>query len=152
MKNKSNQVVKIQKTISLLLLVGCFNVSAQTTNTLTNTNTPTQTKTMNYTLTFDDSQKTIANPAEADIRAAVTAHKDDFGPVFQISPDDKKESLQIDAQGDSHFAFDYTRDEKGGYISKRENFSIEEAVKILTAYRNGSADWMKLVDWKELKP
>jgi hypothetical protein len=36
--------MKIQYIISLLLIVGCFAVSAQTTNTLTNTNTPSSSR------------------------------------------------------------------------------------------------------------
>lgn len=137
--------MRIRHIIPLLLLAGGITVGAQTTNT------PLHPKTMSYTLTFDESQKTIANPKESDIRAAVTTHKDDFGPVFQIGLDNSKEVFQIDAQGSSRFSFDYGDGGNVGYISKREDFSLEEAVKILTAYCTGTPDWKKTVDWKELK-
>jgi hypothetical protein len=107
---------------------------------------------MSYTLTFDESQKPITNPKEADIRAAVIAHQADMGPIFLIGPDGSKEFLRINVEDKGHFSFEYTKDGNGsGFVSIRENFSIEEAVKILTAYCTGSPDWKRAVDWKELK-
>jgi hypothetical protein len=138
--------MKIQHIIPLLLLAGGLTVGAQTTNT------PPHTKTMSYTLTFDESQKTIANPKEADVRAAITAHQTDMGPIFLIGPDGSKEFLRINVEDNGHFSFEYTKDGNGsGFVSVRQNFSVEEAVKVLTAYSSGAVDWKKLVDWKELK-
>jgi len=105
---------------------------------------------MSYTLTFDERQKTIANPKEADIRAALKAHKDDIGPVFQIYPDGSNDALTVETSGDSSYTFSYADGSKTSYISKKD-YLIEEAVKILTAYCTGSPDWKKMVDWKELK-
>ncbi len=144
--------MKIQHIIPLLLIVGCCTVSAQTTNKLTTT--PAQ-KTLNYTLIFviENNQKKIANPTEADIRTAMhTPVSDDVGGIFQIMPDGKPETLQIEANGKGHFALDYCPnadpDGKDCVFSKQDTLTFEEALKVLLAYRNGSADWKKLVEWK----
>lgn len=133
------------------MLLGFCAASAQTINSTATTTATTRTKTMSYKLTFFDSQKTIPSPTEADIRAAVTLHKDDFGPVFIIGLDGTHGFIRVIAEQDSHFSFQYTVDGSVVYISTKETFSIEDAVKVSTAYKNGSADWKKLVDWKELK-
>ena len=125
--------------------------SAQTTNSSNTTNGITKTNTMSYKLTFFDSQQTISNPTEADIRAAVTSHKDDFGPIFIIGLDETKGFIRVVAEQDSHFSFQYTVDGSVVYVSTKETFSIEDAVKVSATYKNGSADWKKMVDWKELK-
>ena len=130
--------------IPLLLLVGCSAMSAQTTNSPTNTNTPTHRKTMSYTLMFEESKTTIPNPTEADIRAAVTSYKD-----FEIDLSGTEDFLRITVSGRA-FSFD-GKDGNVGYMTKKDVVSIEEAVKIMTAYRNGSADWKKMVDWDQIK-
>ena len=112
---------------------------------------------MNYTLEFtvDDKHKPITNPTETDIRAAMqTPVSDDMGPIFQIYPDGIKETLQIELSGKKgHFSFDYcpntNSDGNDCVFSKRDNLSFEEALKVMLAYRNGSPDWKKLVEWKK---
>jgi len=119
-------------------------------DTVTNTSTTTHIETMSCTLTFDENQKTMPNPTEADIRAAMISHEDDFGPIFYIGLDGTKDFLRIHALGKGRFSFEYTHDGNAGYLSKREDFSVEEAIKILTAYRNGSADWMTMAEWTKI--
>ena len=132
--------MKIHHIIPLLLLAGGITVGAQPTNFYPR-----------YTLIFDVGQRGIANPTEADIRSAVTGYKGQMGPIFQISMVGTKETLQIDALGDGHYSFEYSDGGKVGYISKRKDYSIEEAVKILTDYRYGSPIWNETIDWKERK-
>jgi len=141
--------MKIHHIIPLLLLAGGITVGAQTTNT------PPHTKTMSYTLTFvlEDNQKKIPNPTDADIQAAMhTKVSDDVGGIFQLGVDGTNDALQLEANGKWHFQFTYepNADPSGKDIllSKRDNFTFEEALKVLLAYRNGSADWKKLVEWK----
>ena len=102
---------------------------------------------MNYTLTFTDSQKKITNPTEADIRAAFnTKVRDDLGSVFDIASG--SDALQLELMAKGRFAFTYVGAEDS-YASKRENFSAEEALKVMLAYRNGSPDWKSLVELKK---
>lgn len=143
--------MKTQLIIPLLLLAACCAVSAQTTNS--NTNTPAKIKSMNYTLTFvlENNQKKIPNPTEADIRAAMhTPVSDDVGGIFYIGEDGTDDLLQIEANGKGHFNLSYvpSADGKGSLFSKRDNFTFEEALKILLAYRNGDPGWKKLLEWK----
>ncbi len=120
------------------------------------TNPPTTKKTMNCKLEFtlDDKHKPIYNPTEADIRAAMqTPVSDDIGGIFQIIPEETGETLQIELSGTKgHFSFDYcpnaNPDGKDCIFSKRDNLSFEEALKVLVAFRNGSPDWKKLVEWR----
>jgi len=119
-------------------------------DTLTNANTTTRAKNMSCTLKFDENEKTILNPTEADIRAAVTSHKDGIGPIFYIGLDGTEDFLRISVFKGA-FSFD-GREGNVGYMSKRDILSIEEAVKVMTAYRNGSADWKRMVDWEQVKP
>ncbi|MGO8836891.1 MAG: protein kinase domain-containing protein [Limisphaerales bacterium] len=119
-------------------------------DTLTNASTTVRAKTMSCTLKFDENEKTIPNPTEADIRAAVTSHKDGIGPVFYIGLDGTEDFLRISVFKGA-FSFD-GREGNVGYMSKRDILSIEEAVKVMTAFRNGSADWKRMVDWEQVKP
>ena len=108
---------------------------------------------MSHTLKFEDESKSIPNPTEADIRSAVTSHvpdEDSFGPILGIGLDGTEEILRINSLEKGRFSFEYT-DGNFGYTSKRQNFSPEETVKVLTAYGNGTSDWMKLVDWDKVK-
>lgn len=130
-----------------MLLAGGITVGAQTTNTTTHA------KTMSYTLIYEESSKTINNPTEADIRAALnTRISDDFGPVFRIEANGTGELLQVIAMDKNHFSFSYcpnaNPDGKDCLFSKKEDLTFDEALKVLLAYHNGSADWKKLVEWK----
>ena len=95
---------------------------------------------------YEYSKITIPNPTEADIRAAVTSYKD-----FQINTSEVDDFLRITVPPSEHtFIFD-GRDGNVGYMTKKDVVSTEVAVKIMTAYRNGSADWKKMVDWEQVK-
>ncbi len=143
--------MKIQHVISSLWIVGCCAVSAQVTTR--STNPTTKATAMNYTLVFiTGSKKDIHNPTEADIRAALTSQKDDFGPVFDIHPDGTDEFFAIVSEQDGHFSFQHSPDRKKViYASKKETFSIDDGVKAASEYLKGSPDWKKLGDWKEIK-
>ena len=81
-----------------------------------------------------------------------TKVSDDVGGIFYISVDEPYEALQLEANGKGHFGFTYEPNAdpngKGILFSRRDNLNLEEALKVLLAYRNGSADWKKLLEWK----
>jgi len=107
---------------------------------------------MSYTLTYEETQKTIKSPTGADIRAALdTRVADDNGPVFHISADGTDELLQVVATDKNHFNFCYFPSAKEMWSSKREDFGHDETLKIVLAFWNGLPDWKKSVEWTQQK-
>jgi hypothetical protein len=138
--------MKIHHIIPLLLLAGGITVGAQTTNT------PPHTRAMSYTLIYDEPVKTVKNPTEADIRAALnTRVSGDFGPVFRIEADGTEELLQVVMMDKNVFSFNYFPNAKEQWGSKRENFGRDEALKIVLAFGSGSPDWKKSAEWTHQK-
>jgi len=132
--------MKSQQMILFFVLAGFCAASAPTTNSTVITNATTKTKTMSYTLQFiTGGEKDIHNPSEADIRAALTSHKEDFGPVFEIHSDGTDGFFAVVSEQDSHFSFQYAHDRKKViYVSKKETFSIEDGVKAAVEFLKGS--------------
>ena len=94
--------MKTKHIVQILLLVGCFAVRAQTTNSLTTTNTPAAPKPMGYTLILTMDWIKIANPTEADIRSALNTPASDGlasnglrAAVFLIVADGETEQIQV---------------------------------------------------------
>ena len=135
--------MKLQIAFWVLLLITGLSASAQTANA------PAEGTTMNCTLTFSDTQKTIHNPTEADMRAALKAsdNSDAVGPVFQITLEASTESLQVDLNDKNQFSFDYS-DGQNASVSRRNDFSLDEALKVLMAFCNRAVDWKKMVEWQ----
>jgi hypothetical protein len=137
--------MKIQHIIPLLLLAGGITVGAQTTNTTSNT------KTMSYTLRNMQNDKTIPNPTDEDICAAMASLKDDFGPALVLETSAGDQPLSMDEVEKGKFGFT-CQDGKVTYMSKEgHECSTDVAIKILIAYRDGKPDWKTMGDWKQLK-
>ena len=142
----ARDIMKARHIIPLLLLAGGITVGAQTTNT-----TP-HTKAMSYTLVYEEPVKTVKNPTEADIRAALnTRVAGDIGPVFRIEADGTEETLQVVTMDKNIFSFNYLPNAKEQWASKKENFGHEETLKIVLAFWSNSPDWKKSVEWTHQK-
>jgi len=139
-------LMKMRHIILLLLLAGSFRVGAQTTNTTPNT------KAMSYTLVYEEPVKTLKNPTEADIRAALdTRVAGDIGPVFRIEVDRTEELLQVFTMDKNRFGLNYFPNAKEQWSSKRDNFGHDETLKFVLAFCSGSPDWKKSVEWTHQK-
>ncbi|MGZ5508709.1 MAG: hypothetical protein ACXWKH_20235 [Limisphaerales bacterium] len=130
------------------LFSGVSNGNAQTNTT---SKAATHTNSMTYTLEFQENDKIIHNPTEADIRSALASHNDDFGPVLVIKTDGTADFIRVVAEQDGHFSFQHSPDGKVVFVSTKETFSVDEATKVAVGYAKGLPDWKNLVDWKELK-
>jgi len=133
--------MKMQNIIPLLLLAGGITVGAQTTNT------PTPTKSMSYSLYYQDSGKTVTNPAAADIRTAIAALDGDNTVSFLLSKGNKV--LQINWESKGQMSFQYQLDGGKSYFHTSKHYPADIVEKVLVAFMNGTDDWQKLV---ELKP
>ena len=147
--------MKISGLIPLLLLLGCSPKDAPPRSTL-NANTSTPANTMSCTLKIWKGEKTIPNPTEADIRAAVTAlDNSEIGPRLLLSLHGGAGQIELSGTPRDGFGLDYREGavSEGGYIyaSKRTDYSAETAIKVLVAYRNGAPDWKTMAEWDKLK-
>lgn len=107
------------------------------------------------TLKIWEHERIIPDPTEADIRAAVTALDDSaMGPRLRLSMDGGANEINLSGTpGD--FGFDYHEGvvHAGNYFygSKRTDYSVETAIKLLVAYRNDAPDWKGMMEWQKLK-
>ena len=111
---------------------------------------------LSCTLKLWENGKLIPNPTEADIRAAVSALDDSaLGPRLLLSINGNGSQIQLSGAPPGDFALDYRErgaDEAGYfYASRRCDYSTDAAIKILLAYRNGTADWATMVEWEKLR-
>lgn len=135
--------MKIQQIIPLLFLAGICAVSAQTTNTTSHA------KTMTYKLRNLQNDKATPNPTEADIKTAIAALHDDFGPVLALEANENDNTMQLIGTGTKdHFYFTGHEGTRDYSSAKDREFSAEEATKILVAYRNGDEKWKTLIALK----
>ena len=140
--------MKIQHAVALLLLAGCLATYAQQV-------TPARPAFTTYVMTFDDSRiKALLNPDLAQIRSAVAANEDFFGLVFRIDrygTDGTKQTLQVIADGGENFWFEYTSASGEVSYSEKRDFSTDETVKIVWAYRCDAAHWVHMLKWERDK-
>ncbi len=111
---------------------------------------------LSCTLKLWKNDQILPNPTEVDIRAAVTAlSNDEMGPRLLLRMDGCGSQIQLTGTPQDGFAFEYrerSADAEGYfYSSKKHDYPPEMAVKVLTAYRSGVADWATLVAWKKLR-
>jgi hypothetical protein len=111
---------------------------------------------LSCTLKLWKNEKVLHNPTEADIRAAVTAlSNDEMGPRLLLKMDGCGSQIQLTGTPQDGFAFEYrerSADAEGCfYSSERYDYPTEMAIKVLSAYRSGVADWATMVVWKKLR-
>jgi hypothetical protein len=111
---------------------------------------------LSCTMKLWETGKDMPNPTEADIWAAVTGLEDSqAGPRLRLTMN--WDGSQIELIGTPHhgFALDYreggAREGDYFYSSRRCDYSADDAIKVLIAYRNGKADWSAMVQWKKLR-
>jgi hypothetical protein len=111
--------------------------------------------TLRCTLKIWENERIIPDPTEADIRAAVTALDDsEMGPRLRLGMNGHSDEMDLSGTpGDFGFNYHDGVVHARGYFyaSKRTDYSVETAIKLLVAYRNGVPDWKTMVEWQKLK-
>jgi hypothetical protein len=133
-----------------------FNNAADTAVIPTPLTATTASADLSCTLKLWQNEEIIPNPTEADIRAAVLAlNASELGPRLRLSMDGDGSQIQLSGTPRDGFALDFRErgaDEEGYfYASRRCNYPADAAIEVLVAYRNGTADWSTMVEWKKLR-
>jgi len=109
-----------------------------------------KTNAMSYTLNNSDN-KTIQNPTESDIQTAVKSLDGDTN-IFLILRKDAKHWIQASwAEKGPLIDFDYADGSEDAQFHTPKKYPAEIACKVLASYLQGTEDWKKLVEWKQVK-
>jgi hypothetical protein len=124
----------------LAVAVGCDKQSRVTTPQ----------KIMSYTLDICG-DKTVQNPSEAGIRAAVSALDTKKGDAFLILGPTQMTYIQTSGDPKVGFDLEYQEADAQHHYRAKRNFTADEIVKVFVSYLSGSGDWKKAADWEQVK-
>lgn len=100
-------------------------------------------------------ERQIANPTDADIRAVLesfTPKSAKRGEAFVVLSSSDLTYMQCSGEKVQGFDLEYQEGSTDAHFRARRNdFTLDEIVSRLIAYRDGKPDWKSAVEWERLE-
>lgn len=93
----------------------------------------------------------VQDPTDAQIHRAVWELDSAKGDAFLILEVDEMTYVQISGDPAVGFDLEYQRATRGNHFRAEENFSADEIVAILQAYKNNPEDWSGDIHWQPVR-
>ena len=95
--------------------------------------------------------RTIQNPSEADIRAAVLSMDPEKNDAFLILATGDLTYIQTSGDPKNGFQLEYQEGDIQHHYQARRDYSVEEIIRALVSYLSGGVEWKNTADWEHIR-